>query len=89
MLQVLGTLITVLVVDRAGRRLLLLLSEFCVALSMLGVGVFFLLQEHCTAPDCGTSTTTPSPANSTMPGFTVSPDTVRRALNTMFPSINL
>ena len=66
-----------LVVDRAGRRLLLLLSEFCVALSMLGVGVFFLLREHCITPDDWGAGTTTTPANSTIAGFTVSPDTVR------------
>merc|ERR1712045_271395 len=38
---------TIFLIDKFGRRMLLIISELFISLSMLGVAVFFLLSEHC------------------------------------------
>ena len=63
-IQVLGTFVTTLIIDKFGRKVLLLISDFLICVSMIGVGVFFALSESC--KDCeeaGTanSTTTMAP----------------------------
>ena len=45
-IQVTGTSVAVLVVDRVGRRKLLILSEFFIAISFCMLGTFFQLQEQ-------------------------------------------
>ena len=44
--QVLGTGIAVLVVERFGRRPLLLISDLVMSLSILALGVYFYMQDH-------------------------------------------
>ena len=45
--QVLGTFLSTILIEKFGRKILLLISELSTCLSMLGVGVFFLLYERC------------------------------------------
>merc|ERR1712045_881535 len=45
--QLLGSVATIFLIDKFGRRMLLIISELFISLSMLGVAVFFLLSEHC------------------------------------------
>ena len=45
--QLLGSVATIFLIDKFGRRMLLIISEVFISLSMLGVAVFFLLSEHC------------------------------------------
>ena len=60
--QVLGTFVTTLVIDKFGRKVLLIISELFICISMIGVAVFFLLYEkcgdECTDDETGNSTTT-------------------------------
>ena len=60
--QVLGTFVTTLVIDKFGRKVLLIISELFICISMIGVAVFFLLYEkcgdECTDDENGNSTTT-------------------------------
>ena len=46
-IQVLGTFLTTLIIDKFGRKVLLLISDFLICVSMIGVGVFFTLSESC------------------------------------------
>ena len=59
--QVLGTFVTTLVIDKFGRKVLLIISELFICISMIGVAVFFLLYEkcgdECTDDENGNSTT--------------------------------
>ena len=48
--QVAGTFLTTMVIEKAGRKALLILSDGLICVSMAGVGVFFYLKENCT--DC-------------------------------------
>ena len=54
-IQVTGTSISVLVVDKFGRRRLLILSELFISFAFCMLGTFFFLQEshhsHCSSPD--------------------------------------
>ena len=45
--QVVGTLATTLVIDKFGRKIILIISELFMGISMIGVAVFFLLFEKC------------------------------------------
>ena len=60
--QVLGTFVTTLVIDKFGRKVLLIISELFICISMIGVAVFFLLYEkcgdECTDDENGNSTIT-------------------------------
>ena len=52
--QVVGTLATTLVIDKFGRKIILIISELFMGISMIGVAVFFLLFEKC-GDECETS----------------------------------
>ena len=52
--QVVGTLATTLVIDKFGRKIILIISELLMGISMIGVAVFFLLFEKC-GDECETS----------------------------------
>ena len=74
--QLLGSVATIFLIDKFGRRMLLIISEVFISLSMLGVAVFFLLSEQCEGEDChsggnGTSTTT-----TISPEFRISQSTI-------------
>ena len=76
-IQVVGTLVTTLIIDRFGRKVLLLISDFFICVSMIGVGVFFALSESCT--DCDEATLLNS-TTTMAPDLLVSQDTVNSAL---------
>ena len=44
--QVVGTLIAVLIVERFGRKILLVISDFCMSISIFTLGAYFYLEEH-------------------------------------------
>ena len=46
--QVIGTGLAIIVVDKYGRRILLILSDSIMCISILVLGVFFYLKEHST-----------------------------------------
>lgn len=49
LVQVLATGVAIMVVDRLGRRILLILSAVVMCISLVGLGVFFYMDEHkCT-----------------------------------------
>jgi len=79
--QVVFTLITTLIIDRFGRKILLIISEVIICISMIGVGVFFILYESCDA--CNSDGSNNSTGNGTLlvanmvnPDFYVSEATV-------------
>ena len=43
-----GTFITTLIIEKFGRKLLLIVSDLFICISMLGVAIFFYLDEHKT-----------------------------------------
>lgn len=45
--QLLGSVATIFLIDKFGRKMLLIISEVFICLSMLGVAIFFLLSENC------------------------------------------
>ena len=45
--QVIGTFLSTILIEKYGRKVLLLISELSTCLSMLGVGIFFFLTERC------------------------------------------
>ena len=61
--QVVGTLATTLVIDKFGRKIILVISELFMGISMIGVAVFFLLFEKC-GDECETSASLVSTASS-------------------------
>ena len=48
--QVIGTFLSTILIEKYGRKVLLLISELSTCLSMLGVGIFFFLTDRC--EDC-------------------------------------
>ena len=56
--QVLGTFLTTLIIDKFGRKVLLLISDFMICISMVGVGVFFTLKDSCEECNVNSNTTT-------------------------------
>lgn len=44
--QVVATVVSSILVDRAGRRVLLLFSQIVMAVSLLGLGTFFTLKQY-------------------------------------------
>ena len=66
--QVIGTFLSTILIEKYGRKVLLLISELSTCLSMLGVGIFFFLYDRC--EDCHTL----SPPSSA--GVTVSKDLI-------------
>ena len=74
-IQVLGTFVTTLIIDKFGRKVLLLISDFLICVSMIGVGVFFALSESC--KDCNVAGLVNSTTTTTMaPDLLVSKATV-------------
>ena len=45
--QVLGSVATTVFIEKFGRKVLLIISDFFICISMIGVAVFFLLDEKC------------------------------------------
>ena len=43
--QVVGTFLSTILIEKYGRKVLLLISEISTCLSMLGVGIFFFLYQ--------------------------------------------
>ena len=52
--QVVGTFVTTLIIEKFGRKILLIISDLFICISMIGVGVFFILKEKC--DDCEATT---------------------------------
>ena len=67
--QVIGTFLSTILIEKYGRKVLLLISEISTCLSMLGVGIFFFLYDRC--GDCHTAVSPPSSE-----GVTVSKDLI-------------
>jgi len=81
--QVLGTFVTTLIIEKFGRKVLLIISDLFICISMVGVGVFFLLYEQCgeecTESDSNNTTTTmmmTTTATTMLPESFISKDTV-------------
>ena len=76
--QLLGSVATIFLIDKFGRRMLLIISEVFISLSMLGVAVFFLLSEHC--EEChsggGGNGTSMSTTTTMSPEFRISQSTI-------------
>ena len=53
--QVIGTFFSTILIEKYGRKVLLLISELSTCLSMLGVGIFFFLYERCEECQTGLS----------------------------------
>ena len=49
-IQVVGTFLTILIIEKFGRKLLLIISDFFICVSMVGVAIFFKMYEDC--PEC-------------------------------------
>ena len=49
-IQVAGTLLTALIIEKLGRKVLLIISDALICISMIGVGIFFKMKEDCS--DC-------------------------------------
>jgi len=63
--QVAGTLLTTLIIEKFGRKILLIISDFFICVSMIGVGVFFKMYEDCQdcqeeSPQLSSTTVSPS-----------------------------
>ena len=58
--QVIGTFLSTILIEKYGRKVLLLISEISTCLSMLGVGIFFFLYERCEDCQTGTGLSPPS-----------------------------
>ena len=83
--QVLGTFFTTLIIEKFGRKVLLIISDLFICISMIGVGVFFLLYEQCgdECSDSGSNNTTTTmmmttttAATTMLPESFISKDTV-------------
>ena len=62
--QVIGTFFSTILIEKCGRKVLLLISELSTCLSMLGVGIFFFLYERC--EECQTGLSPPSSEGETL-----------------------
>ena len=79
LVQVLAVVITILIIDRFGRKILLIISELFICISMSGVGAFFYLQESCNHCQTSVNTTTTTMAyngSTIMPSHFISKATV-------------
>jgi len=79
LVQVLAVVITILIIDRFGRKILLIISELFICISMSGVGAFFYLQENCNHCQTSVNTTTTTMAyngSTIMPSHFISKATV-------------
>ena len=47
MLKVAGTGLTTVIIEKLGRKILLIISDAFICISMVGVAVFFKLKESC------------------------------------------
>ena len=56
--QIVASIIQTLIVEKFGRKPLLIISDFFVCLSMVAVGIFFKMYENC--PDCQPTRLAPS-----------------------------
>ena len=74
--QVVGTFATTLIIDKFGRKVLLLISDFLICVSMIGVGIFFALRESCELCDETTAANTTT-TTTIAPEFLVSKETVK------------
>ena len=81
--QVLGTFVTTLIIEKFGRKILLIISDLFICISMIGVAVFFLLYEQCgeecSEPDNNNTTTTmmmTTTATTMLPESFITKDTV-------------
>ena len=81
--QVLGTFVTTLIIEKFGRKILLIISDLFICISMIGVAVFFLLYEQCgeecSDSDSNNTTTTmmmTTTATTMLPESFISKDTV-------------
>ena len=81
--QVLGTFVTTMIIEKFGRKVLLIISDLFICISMIGVGVFFLLYEQCgdECSDSGSNNTTTTmmmttTATTMLPESFISKDTV-------------
>ena len=66
--QVVGTFLSTILIEKYGRKVLLLISEISTCLSMLGVGIFFFLYERC--DDCNSGLSPPNSDGSVTDGLT-------------------
>ena len=75
--QVLGSVATTFLIDKFGRKILLIISEVFICISMLGVAVFFLLYEQCgeCSEGSGNNTTTTT-TTTVLPELMISKSTV-------------
>ena len=75
--QVLGSVATTFLIDKFGRKILLIISEVFICISMLGVAVFFLLYEQCgeCSERSGNNTTTTT-TTTVLPELMISKSTV-------------
>jgi hypothetical protein len=46
-IQVAGTFLTTMIIEKFGRKILLIISDFFICVSMVGVGIFFKMYENC------------------------------------------
>ena len=63
--QVLGTFVTTLIIEKFGRKILLIISDLFICISMVGVAVFFLLYEQC-GDECSGDAELPNNTTTTM-----------------------
>jgi len=87
-IQVVGTFVTTLIIEKFGRKILLIISDLFICISMIGVGVFFILKEKC--EDCEDVTTTVAATTTTTMMTTMGTTTVTEMANTttnMIPDI--
>merc|ERR1712126_41720 len=86
---VVGTFVTTLIIEKFGRKILLIISDLFICISMIGVGVFFILKEK--REDCEDVITTVAPATMTTTMMTtMGTTTVTEMANTttnMIPDI--
>ena len=73
-----GTFATTLIIDKFGRKILLLISDFLICVSMVGVGVFFALRESC--EECRYEELIANGTTTISPSVHVSKDTVTSTL---------
>ena len=57
MLKVAGTGLTTVIIEKLGRKILLIISDAFICISMVGVAVFFKLKESC-GDECQTGDAT-------------------------------
>ena len=66
--QVAGTGFTTVIIERLGRKILLIISDAFICISMIGVAVFFKLKESC-GDECQTGDATVFVSKTTVDGI--------------------